>query len=340
MTRAVAVAYLLLMLLLLAGCAHEQASVSKGANLLQSRHTPFDHPATLQSLKNLRNTGADHVSVVVFLEQRTPHDAEPGRAEHVTDGQLVAALRYARKAGLNTVIKPQVLVENGWAGKIAPPSEARWFATYRKHLVHYARIAQREEVGTLVIGTELTALASSDQWPAVIAAVREVFSGRLAYAAHGVEGVRKFAHWDSLDIVGVTLYPSLGDGREARRMRRIINEEISALVREVRVPVWIMEFGVPSIQGGLEQPWDWRRVDAQELPVDLEAQARGLDAWLSVLDKRAGRGQLDGTTFWAWENDPHAGGEHDRNYTPQNKPAEAVLRCHWAGSCDGRQVGM
>lgn len=324
---------LLCLVVLAGGCAGVDQPLVNGANVLQDAGISFESASAGQSMQRLAEIGADHAAIVVFMEQPAPDSPAPALAGHVTDAQLRAGLRHARQAGLSTVLKPLVLVEGSWAGAIAPPSEQAWFAGYRENLLHYARIAEQEDVSVLVVGTELAGLSQSREWGGVIEAVRTVYAGRLAYAAHGAGGVERFGFWNELDVIGVTLYPALEEKGEAPDNREAIRRELRAVARAAPGPVWIMEFGVPSADGGLESPWDWRRLQREDVAANPEDQRRGLEAWLDVLD--AGRAEygIQQVTLWSWTSNPGAGGMNDKGYTPQNKPAEKLLACRWAGDC-------
>mgnify|MGYP003670306796 CR=1 FL=1 len=316
---------------LLAGCATERLD---GVNLLQSREVSFTQPPTYQSLRAARALGANTVAVVTFLEQTSPESTRLRKSRAVSDAQLVGAIRAAKRAGVKVFVKPQLLIPDAWAGAIDPGSDAGWedwFDAYRTHLVELAVLAESEDADGFVVGTELGRSASRAEWSDVIAAVRNVFSGTLTYAAHGVEGLNAFSHWHLLDLAGVTLYPSLGNNPERGAMQAHV-EETTAQLRgaadRIGKPVWITEIGIQSRHGAQERPWEWRGMDA-DAPPDSGLQATVIDLWLEALAGDWNRGVL----LWAWSNDPLAGGPNDRDYLLQNKPAEQVMRCRWKNLC-------
>lgn len=304
-----------------------------GFNLLQSREIPFTEPPTRESLERMAAAGATHVVLVAFLEQPTLDAVRPDRGAQVTDEQLNAAVRTARDVGLEVMLKPQLLVDGSWAGEIDPPSVPEWFDGYRDHLIHYAEIAAREGVRALVIGTEMASLGDATEWERVIADIRQVYGGKLTYAAHNVEGIRQFESWDLLDAVGVTLYPSYGVAADRKTVRRRIYDVLNELERatsELWLPVWILEIGHPSATGSMSRPWDWRRLDDPGVAPAPELQAMVLEEWTNAL---TGMHAVDSVSVWSWYNDTGAGGTEDTGYTVQNKPAEPLLRCLWLDEC-------
>lgn len=320
-----------LLVLLLAGCAVQRL---EGVNLLQSREVSFAQAPTSDALARLDELGANAVAIVVFLEQDGTDKTDIRRSAAVTDHELVAAIRAARRAGLRVLLKPQMLVADGWAGSIDAGSDAgwaRWFKDYTRHLVAYARIAEAEGVDEIVIGTELRRADARPEWPRVIAAVRNAFSGKLSYAAHNLEGLTAFPHWHLLDRAAVTLYPSLGDSAERAAMQPRIQttaRKLKELAARIGKPLWIAEIGIQSRDGAQQHPWEWQNPDPHAV-VALQLQADVIDLWLTALQGDWNRGVL----LWAWSNDPAAGGPDDRDYLLQNKPVEEVLRCHWSRAC-------
>lgn len=312
------------------------AAPLRGFNFLQGASVTLDHPAAGESLRRMKQVGANSVVLVPFFHQRHANTGEIGFSDAVTDRQLSAAINQARRLGLRVVLKPQILVEKGWAGDIRfgnDADEERWFGRYRDLLLHYARLAQREKVDAFVIGTELAGVETSQRWHALIGAVRKVYHGPLTYVAHGVDGVWRFPAWPSLDAVAVSLYPALGSS-EAPQMRDTMEKTLTELRRasqELARPVWVMEVGIPSASGALKSPWDWRRLRSDKVRSDTATQSVVIAQWLAALDKP----WIEAIYIWCWYSDPHAGGLNDNDYTPQNKPAEQQVRCRWMGACEG-----
>lgn len=317
--------------MLLAGCTPERM---QGVNLLQSRQVSFEQAPTKASFERLSQLGANTVAVVVFLEQEAPGSTSVRKANAVTEAQFRAALRSARQQGLQVLAKPQFLVPESWAGEIEFTRDEDWqdwFDAYQSHLLDYARIAREEGASGLVVGTELRRSEQRPEWRSLITTVRNVFPGTLTYAAHELEGLKGFQHWDLLDLAGVTLYPALGAEPNRASMQSHIERTTSALraiTANMDKPVWIAEIGIQSRAGAQLEPWQWRHTPADAEPApDLQADV--IDLWLKALDGDWNRGAL----LWAWSNDPHAGGLKDLDYLLQNKPAENILQCHWLSQC-------
>jgi len=305
----------------------------RGVNLLQTSDVALDSPLLALSLKRLVATGATTVALVPFMRQNSPAAEEVVPSDAVTDEQLIAGIRQVKKAGLRVILKPQILVENGWAGEIKPRHEAgwkNWFESYAGRLLHYAEIAEREGAEIFVVGTELKQTDRRQEWMKLIADVRRVYRGKLTYAAHNPDGVAGYAFWNQLDMIGVTLYPPLGEDVVREEMLSKIVDAVDLLEkqqRKINKEVLVAEVGVPSVAGGQAAPW---QIPLRGVESDVNMQAMVLELWLRELQRR---NWVRGVLVWDWFSDPYAGGRKDTDFTVQNKPAQFVVKCEWTGEC-------
>ena len=315
--------------LVLSACGRDKPRM-QGVNMMQSESVSFADVATGDSIRNLRKLGANTLALVPLLYQASLDAVEIEPAGGMDLPGLRRAIRWAKSFGMQVVLKPQLLVPGSWAGEIAPVDWAPWFANYGRYLDELAQLAMEEQVEMLVIGTELERAARQPQWLELIERLRQVYPGRLSYVAHGVEGVRAFAFWDRLDVVGLSLFPYLGeDMDQAAQQIRYTCYELRQAARALPLPVWVAEVGIASRKRATLRPWAWQDLTEQEQKVDLKTQAEILDLWLEALQGD----WLDGVLIWAWSSDPDAGGTQDNGFTPQHKPAERVLACYWSGRC-------
>ena len=304
----------------------------QGANFLQSASAPWGSPQAAQSLARLRDTGADWVAFVPFLDLRDAASCDLAWSSHYNLAALRSVIRQARGLDLRVALKPQILVPGSWAGEIAAHDEAGWscwFSAYQALLLPLARLAEAEGVELFVAGTELKRTETRPQWQALLRSLRAVFNGRLSYVFHAPEDVAKFSALAQLDWVGLSLYPRLGRSpAEAFRATAWQRFKLGRWARAQTRPVWIAEVGIPSRAGAGEAPWLWDDRRAGRREPDPAYQATALAYWLEALSGGWNRGTL----IWNWFSDPQAGGPLDTDFTPQNKPAEAVLRCFWQGA--------
>jgi hypothetical protein len=303
----------------------------RGFNALQTSKVAWGSPEARQSLLSMVALGANSVALIPFLKQRSPNSTDIQQANNVKDAQLIAAVKTAHQLGLKVVMKPQILVRDSWAGDIFFKDHdqlQRWFKSYSAHMLKYASLSQKLGVEAFVIGTELSKIAKDLPWLELIAKLRKVFTGKLTYAAHNVEGVERFPYWHKLDVIGVSLYPSLGDMGEYDEMLAHVEHsmyKLNQIAGRRNKAVWLLEIGMPSAEGFSNQPWAWKSLHPKRRP-DMTMQTSAVAAWLNAIKQL---GYVDGVFFWNWLSDPHAGGERDLDYTVQNKPAETIIRQYW-----------
>lgn len=307
----------------------DAVSDMRGANFLQSARIPWASEAGTASLARLRATGANWVALVPFFAQSNPAACDIALAPHYDLEALRALIRSARNLGFRVALKPQMLVPGGWAGEIGPRDEAGWacwFDAYARAMQAMARLAREEGVDMLVAGTELKRAETRPEWRALIAGLRDAYPGTMSWVFHAPEDVDRFPALDLLDSVGLSLYPPLGrSAAEAYRNTAWQRLSLKRLARTLPRPLWIAEIGIPSRADAGEAPWAWGERVAGRSEPDARFQAQALYAWLEAL-----RGSWhQGVMIWNWMSDPDAGGPIDADYTPQNKPAEDVLRCAW-----------
>jgi hypothetical protein len=318
---------------LVAAAGPSAAEPFHGFNVVSVPNHRFGSESAARSLAALKRTGATAIAVVPFFWQRGPRDPDLARGDDMGDGELRAAIRAARAAGLRVMVKPHVWVEGSWAGAIDLQDDdawRRWFVHYRAALLQVARIAGEEDAESLAIGTELKASSARPEWREIINAVRAVFSGTLTYAAHNLEEAERVPFWSDLDRIGITLYPQLGadgDRDMRRRTMRATADRLEALAARVGKRVVVAEIGLRSAAGAAAMPW--QSAEERVAAPALALQAEVLQDWLAALDRPA----IVGVLVWRWFTDPAAGGPTDTDFTVQHKPAEPMLACAWAHRC-------
>lgn len=303
-----------------------------GFNVVAVPGHPYGSASAGQALAAARRAGAQAVAIVPFLWQRDPQHPGLVRGDDMPDPVLRLAIRQAHALGLKVLVKPHIWVPGSWAGSVEPASAEHWrvwFDRYREALVRIARLAAEEGAEALSIGTELEKTTQRPEWQDVIEAVRPVFAGLLTYCAHNVEEAEAVPFWPRLDLIGVTLYPKLGEAHDRNGRRaamRAAAERLEALAKREGKPLIIAEIGLRSARGATLKPWESAEERAAE--PDTELQADVLADWLEILDRPSNQGVL----VWRWFTDPDAGGPADTDFTVQRKPAERMF-CQRAGNC-------
>jgi len=249
-----------------------------------------------------------------------------------SDGSLLYIIDKMHELGLKVMLKPHLDIidaSEGWRGDIDFAKEEAWqawFDSYSDFILHYAQIAQEKGVEIFCIGTELTnpALVKPDLWrKKIIEPIRAIYPGKLTYAANWYEEYNSITFWDALDYAGIDAYfplceyvdkPSVEDLKKSWQGWLA---DIEAWQARINKPVIFPEIGYKSSTDTHKRPWE--HMPGQE--VDLELQANCYQALFETFWEKD---WFYGTYWWHWNTSAQAGGELNRGFTPQNKPAQKV----------------
>jgi hypothetical protein len=103
-----------------------------------------------------------------------------------------------------------------------------------------------------------------------------------------------------------------------------------------KIPVIFTEIGYLSTDGTNQEPSNYQLQDDMQRKTDLQEQA---DCYEATFQAVWGKSWLYGMYWWYWQPNPDAGGSNNRDYTPQNKPAQGVLT-HWYSLTVEEEAGI
>ena len=286
------------------------------------------------SVDEIAAVGADTVKFVVDSRQENGHSSEIWLDLRMTPSAeaLGDLIRYAKGKGLRVILMPIVLLDkpqhSEWRGSMEPENWDAWFDSYREMITFFAWIAQGNGVDVLVVGSELVkAEPKTDEWKKTIAKVREVFKGKLTYSANW-DHYSGIGFWDDLDLIGMNSYWKLGEKDEPEGSVSVddikqnwqkYKKEVLGFVAKKNKPLMFLEAGWCSMSNASSEPWDYTTGDA----VDNELQKR---LYQGFFETWYGEPRLGGFSIWAWTPGDGTDEENEKGYTPENKPAEKVLR--------------
>jgi len=282
-------------------------------------------PEAAESMRLMAEQGVNWTAIAYAVEQETAQSVTMpwGQAPTVSEEEIVWAIREARSHGLKVCLKPVVNVSDGtWRAYIGffdwdvpgEPSWGEWFAAYTGFILHAARIAEAEGCEMLCIGCEMVCADGREaEWRALVAAVREVYTGVIAYNCDKYQEDH-VTWWDAVDVITSSGYYPI-DRWDAELDR------IEKVVRGSGKPFFFMEAGCPSREGSPDRPNDWSLPGA---PSGAE-QLRYYRAMLDACDRRP---WMRGFMLWDWPPRLYPLAEADSNddYCPYGKPAAAFLR--------------
>ncbi len=239
-----------------------------------------------------------------------------------------------RKNGIKIMVKPQIWVWRGeFTGDILMKTEEDWKQlekTYTNFALTYAKLAEETKAEVYCIGTELEEFVKNRPafWMRLIAKIREVYKGRITYAANWDE-YKRTPFWKELDLIGVDAYFPLSEAEDPskRQMQEGWQKwktKLFEVAEENERPVVFTEFGYRSMDFTAKKPW---LVDDNQMEVNLEAQANALEV---LFHEFWNEDWFAGGFVWKWFiHHENVGGSKDNRFTPQNKPAERIIRQYY-----------
>tara|TARA_B110001469_G_scaffold66516_1_gene63507 strand:- start:1398 stop:2396 length:999 start_codon:yes stop_codon:yes gene_type:complete len=322
--------YLFLLLLICVSCQTQTTKIN-GVSFVASRDS-----INSSHIKPVQNIRSNYVALMPFGFIK---DLSSPKITHNTDRQWFGEtenglLQYAKrfqKENIGIMVKPQIWVWKGtFTGKIKMTSEENWIAledSYRAFILTYAAAAEKVNAELLCIGTELEEFVKNrpQYWRKLIQEIRGIYKGKLTYAANWDEFSR-VPFWDALDYIGIDAYFPLSDDKTPtiavyEQGWQPHKKQILALQKEHQKPVLFTEFGYRSVDFSGKKPWDSKRV---EVGVNLEAQTNALQA---IHNQFWNEDWFAGGFIWKWfHTHDRVGGEQNNRFTPQNKPAERLLK--------------
>ncbi|WP_299228360.1 glycoside hydrolase TIM-barrel-like domain-containing protein [uncultured Psychroserpens sp.] len=282
------------------------------------------------------NIGANYAAIMPFGFIRKLNNP---KIVHNTSGQWFGETRAGakqyiselRKKNIKIMVKPQIWVWGGaFTGYIKMTNEEDWRTledSYSEFILEYANLAQETKAELLCIGTELENFvkARPKYWANLIKKIKAVYKGKLTYAANWDE----FKHtpfWADLDYIGVDAYfpvsdnktPSVEDCKTGWQKHKTIIKSISERFNK---PILFTEYGYRSMDYTGKEPWE---SDHTITSLNFEGQTNATQA---LFEEFWDETWFAGGFIWKWFHKyKESGGKNNNQFTPQNKPVEAIIK--------------
>ena len=318
--------------------------VSMGSDSFKMRGLSFvapPKPFSKTPMMDVKAVAADWIAVIPYGFTR-PGEATVhyGTAGWKWWGEGMVGVKTtidsAHRAGIHVMLKPQVYVPGGWTGALDYATDEEWIKwekAYEDYLMPFVDIAESMKVGMVCIGTEfkMGVVKRETFWRNLIKKIRLKYHGKLVYAANWDE-YPIVPFWDALDYIGVNAYfplvqketPSVSDLQTAWKP---YFDTLKSFQKKCNKPMLFTEFGYLSVDGCAFNSWEIEK-RIHSVKINEEAQANALDGLFSTFWKEP---WWAGGFLWKWfpEGQGHEG-YIDKDYTPQGKKAEIVLK-KWYG---------
>mgnify|MGYP001423294027 CR=1 FL=1 len=289
----------------------------------------------VQSLKKLKETGAEWIALAFFTFQDTIHSTniyfDYGRT--VTDRDIAFAVKTAKELGLKVCLKPVVNSKDRiWRARIGFPDEGtgywkKWFASYTNFILHYAELAEELECEMFCIGCEMIGTEKREsEWRELIKRVRKIYSGPIVYNAN--HSKERDINWlDDVDIIGTSAYYRVaekpGDSVETMiKNWQQVKDHLYQVHQKFQKPILFAEIGCRSARGCAMMPWDFTHTD---LPFDEEEQANFYQSALEVFWDEP---WFIGFFWWDWSTKLYSleTAKTNRGFDIYGKKAEQILK--------------
>ncbi|MBT8301601.1 MAG: glycoside hydrolase [Maribacter sp.] len=322
---------LLILCLLQFSCASQKIDKINGVSFVASREKVGQH-----QVEEILKIHANYAAVMPFgfiREINSPEIIFDTERQWFGETKKGARqyIEMLHKNGVQVMLKPQIWIWRGeFTGTLEMQSEEDWVAledSYEKFLMSYARLAHETKTSLLCIGTELEQFVKNRPvyWKSLIEKIRSVYKGKLTYAANWDEYPRT-TFWEDLDFIGIDAYFPLSEERtpsveQLKKGWQKHKEKMSVLSFEKNKPIIFTEYGYRSMDYTAKKPW---LVDRNEEKVNLEGQ---VNAKKAIFEEFWSEDWFAGGYVWKWFiHHEKAGGGNDNRFTPQNKPAQLVIR--------------
>ncbi len=239
-----------------------------------------------------------------------------------------------KKANIKIMLKPQIWVWRGeYTGYIEMDDEATWKEleeSYTTFILDYAKVAEESQAELFCIGTELEKFVENrpEYWLNLIVEIRKIYTGKLTYAANWDE-FKRTPFWGDMDYIGVDAYFPVSDTQTPTVLEciegwQIHKDLLYSYADKFNKPILFTEFGYRSADYSGKEPW---KSDRHEEAANLEAQVNTTQALFETFWNEP---WFAGGFIWKWFHDhSNSGGLNNNQFTPQNKPVEAVIKSYF-----------
>ncbi|TNE55366.1 MAG: glycoside hydrolase [Bacteroidetes bacterium] len=284
-------------------------------------------------LQELTDLGINWISQMPFCFQRNGQAKLYYGSERQWWGEKTSGIsitsQLARDNQISCLIKPQIWMGGIYTGHMTFSDREKWKSweqEYSKYILCYARLADSLKCEALCIGTELQPAieACPEFWPHLIDSIRQIYHGKLTYAANWDE-YRRVPFWKQLDWVGVNAYFPLSDEktpktRELIRSWSPIRDALHQFSDSLGLPIVFTEIGYKSVDQCAMEPWN-----PGSKEVNMQAQKNAYEAFYRSFSNE--KSWFRGYFLWKWFPDRKRTDTHWANdYTPQSKEAEYWIR--------------
>jgi hypothetical protein len=289
-------------------------------------------PEMKKAMIELKTLGANSISIHPYA--RISEDGHVRFNKNRQSNHITTPIEWGKELNIQLMIKPHLAywgTKFRWRGDIDFENEEEWqnfFHDYEQWIVTIAIIAEKSAAPIFCVGTELTNSIEYDkEWRQIISSIREVYSGKLTYAANW-DKYDRVSFWDDLDYIGIQAYFPLVENDLPTEDQIIsgwdrVYQEIIPFASSLNKQIIFTEIGYDISVSAAREPWNSGNENQQQGEYMQKLCLK------VALEKVKEHDQMAGLFLWKWfaETQPFA---HHENYNLQRPEIKSLLKEQWA----------
>jgi hypothetical protein len=297
-----------------------------------------------EAVSELVKNNVEWVAVIPFFDQKDEQTAAVRtRDTYETwsrrDSTYIGSINSLHEKGIRVHLKPHLWMNSGWRSNINLSSKTQWdnwFDSYRINMLHFAKMAQENQVELFCIGTELkTSIAEQpEKWMQLIREIKIIYQGQLTYAANWNDNLETIPFWGQLDYIGIQAYFPLTSTKtpDLETIKKGWDEHILKLEQLSQThdkPILFTEVGYKSEASSTIKPWEWSS-QLSILHKQKSDRTQAL-AYEALFQKLWSKKWFAGLYIWQWDTRSREDlAATNLNFSPRFKPAINVI-AKWFG---------
>jgi hypothetical protein len=247
---------------------------------------------------------------------------------------VIETIHLAKQKNLRILLKPHVWVRGqGWTGEFMLQNEVdwkTWEVNYEKYILHFASLADSLNIEAFCVGLEYKNAVRQrpEFWRKLLLETRKIYKGKITYAANW-DNYQNIPFWDDVDFIGINAYfpLSMEDTPEVSALNAAWKEKKSGLAdfsRKYKKPIVFTEYGYRSMDRAAGNQWELEHHRKSNGAPNMDVQS---NAYTALFESVWSEPWFGGGFLWKWY--PELADDMSftsSDYTPQNKPAENVIR--------------
>ncbi|WP_299896443.1 hypothetical protein [uncultured Aquimarina sp.] len=297
------------------------------------------------AIDDLIKTNIEWVAVVPFLDQEDEESLEMRIPKEIgkwsrRDSLHLRTITALRENNIHVMLKPHLWLGTGWRSNINHTKKENWdiwFESYRKNMLHYAKMAADTNVELFCIGTELRSSLENQpkKWIELVKEIKNVYQGKLTYAANWDGEFENVEFWDELDYIGIQAYfplteVSSPDLDVIKKGWERYTKTLSSLSKKHDKPILFTEVGYKSEVSATIKPWEWG--SAFSILSKQKSDKTQQLAYQALFEEFWDKDWFAGSYIWQWNiQSKKDNAPTNLDFSPRFKPAENTI-AKWYGT--------